>query len=99
MCWLERKFPNAETRAAYNSIGRGLLLAVPRSGEGSARLIGQPGWNVLELPERDVSALIVSELLDSCLLCELTEHTENYRLGWAELRVPGDVYHIYAAIQ
>jgi hypothetical protein len=86
-----------EALVVLNEIGQDMRLAVSRL-SGDAKLIRDPRLN-LTLPEHTVSPEIVKELIAKRLISELTEFTDNCKLGWREMGLPGEAYHLYACTQ
>jgi hypothetical protein len=91
-----------EAKAIFDAMGHAMRLAIPRDAASGlpSRLLWDRRWKIPEsFQERDVPQIVVSELMKSGLISELTEFTENCKLGWREMDLPGEEYHLYACLQ
>lgn len=96
--WLKDRLPNDEARAAFVEIGHGMRLAIPRNGAGPAELIRDPRFPVV-FYAHNISELAATLLIKSGLLAEMTEQTENCKLGWKDSPLPGEAFRLYVCIQ
>lgn len=99
--WLERTFPDVEARKAYDDIGCGMRLCVPRDSSANEAWLmhGLYSRRQRACDDRRLSQNAVGLLLASGLLIEMTQQTENNREGWEHVGLPGDHFRIFACRQ
>lgn len=78
-----------------DKIGKGMVLAIEKSGHNPWLLPG-PYSSATPVP---VGVVDVREVLQSNLVSKLTKERNDCKLGWREMKLPGDQFDLYCLVQ